>query len=73
LPVELVQVDAYLDQLDGSSPSPALFDRRRGRPQVPVDPLLRLLFFKHRYQSATRACAARSATRSGGGGLAVSG
>jgi transposase, IS5 family len=50
LPAELAAVDAYLDDECFLAPWRALFDRRLGRPSVPVDTLLRLLFLKHRYQ-----------------------
>jgi IS5 family transposase len=50
LPAELAQVDAYLDDERFIAPWRALFDRRLGRPSVPVDTLLRLLYLKHRYQ-----------------------
>jgi IS5 family transposase len=49
LPAELVRVDAYLDDECFIAPWRALFDRRLGRPSVPVDTLLRLLYLKHRY------------------------
>jgi IS5 family transposase len=50
LSAELVQVDVYLDDERFIAPWRALFDRRLGRPSVPVDTLLRLLYLKHRYQ-----------------------
>jgi transposase, IS5 family len=50
LPAELAAVDAYLDDECFLAPWRALFDRRLGRPSVPVDTLLRLLFLKHRDQ-----------------------
>jgi transposase, IS5 family len=50
LPAELEAVDAYLDDERFLAPWRALFDRRLGRPSVPVDTLLRLLYLKHRYQ-----------------------
>jgi transposase, IS5 family len=50
LPAELAQVDAYLDDERFVAPWRALFDRRLGRPSVPADTLLRLLYLKHRYQ-----------------------
>jgi IS5 family transposase len=50
LPVELARVDAYLDDDRFIAPWRALFDRRLGRPSVPVPTLLRLLYLKHRYQ-----------------------
>jgi transposase, IS5 family len=50
LPAELAQVDAFLDDDRFIAPWRALFDRRLGRPSVPIDTLLRLLYLKHRYQ-----------------------
>jgi IS5 family transposase len=49
LPAELAAVDAYLDDEPFLAPWRALFDRRLGRPSVPIDTLLRLLYLKHRY------------------------
>jgi transposase, IS5 family len=49
LPAELQEVDAYLDDERFIAPWRALFDRQLGRPSVPVDTLLRLLYLKHRY------------------------
>jgi transposase, IS5 family len=49
LPAELAQVDAYLDDECFIAPWRALFDQRLGRPSVPIDTLLRLLYLKHRY------------------------
>jgi IS5 family transposase len=49
LPAELTQVDTYLDDERFIAPWRALFDRRLGRPSVPIDTLLRLLYLKHRY------------------------
>jgi transposase, IS5 family len=49
LPAELARVDAYLDDERLVAPWRALFDRQLGRPSVPVDTLLRLLYLKHRY------------------------
>jgi IS5 family transposase len=49
LPAELAKIDAYLDDERFIAPWRALFDRRLGRPSVPVDTLLRLLYLKHRY------------------------
>jgi hypothetical protein len=50
LPAELAAVDAYLDDECFLAPWRALFDRRLGRPSVPVDTLLGLLSLNHRYQ-----------------------
>jgi transposase, IS5 family len=49
LPAELVRLDAYLDDDRFIAPWRPLFDRGLGRPSVPVDTLLRLLYLKHRY------------------------
>jgi IS5 family transposase len=49
LPAELVRVDAYLDDECFIAPWRPLFDRRLGRPSVPIETLLRLLYLKHRY------------------------
>jgi IS5 family transposase len=45
-----VQIDAYLDDERFTAPWRSLFDQRLGRPSVPIDTLLRLLYLKHRYQ-----------------------
>jgi hypothetical protein len=70
LPAELVAVDADLDDERFLAPWRVLFDRRLGRPSVPIDTLLRLLYLKHRYGWATRACVGRWPTPSRGGGAA---
>jgi IS5 family transposase len=49
LPAELALVDAYLDDERFLAPWRALFSARLGRPSVPIDTLLRLLYLKHRY------------------------
>jgi IS5 family transposase len=49
LPAELARIDAYLDDECFVAPWRALFDQRLGRPSVPVESLLRLLYLKHRY------------------------
>jgi transposase, IS5 family len=49
LPAELAEIDAYLDDERFIAPWRALFSKRLGRPSVPVDTLLRLLYLKHRY------------------------
>jgi IS5 family transposase len=50
LPAELAQVDAYLDDDRFIAPWRAVFAARLGRPSIPIDTLLRLLYLKHRYQ-----------------------
>ena len=49
LPAELQAVDAFLDDEHFIAPWRALFSKRLGRPSVPIDTLLRLLYLKHRY------------------------
>jgi hypothetical protein len=49
LPAELVAVDGYPDDERFIAPWRVLFDQRLGRPSVPIDTLLRLLYLKHRY------------------------
>jgi len=49
LPAELQAVDAYLDDERFVAPWRVLFSTRLGRPSVPVDTLLQLLYLKHRY------------------------
>jgi transposase, IS5 family len=50
LPEELARVDAFLDDERFIAPWRALFSARLGRPSVPVDTRLRLLYLKHRSQ-----------------------
>jgi IS5 family transposase len=50
LPAELQAVDAFLDEERFIAPWRALFSARLGRPSVPIDTLLMLLYRKHRYQ-----------------------
>jgi len=49
LPAELQAVDVCLDDERFIAPWRVLFSKRLGRPSVPVDTLLRLLYLKHRY------------------------
>jgi transposase, IS5 family len=50
LPAELEQVDAWLDDERFFAPFRAHFDARLGRPSVPVETYLRLMFLKFRYR-----------------------
>ncbi|MFF3249411.1 ISNCY family transposase [Streptomyces sp. NPDC002870] len=50
LPPELARIDAFLDDERFIAPWRAVFAERLGRPSVPVETLLRLLYLKHRYQ-----------------------
>jgi hypothetical protein len=67
LPTELIAVDGYLDDERFIAPRRTLFDQRLGRPSVPVDTLLRLLYLKHRYGLGYETLCRRSPTRSRGG------
>jgi len=50
LPAELERVDAWLDDERFFVPFVPFFDRRLGRPSVPMETYLRLMFLKHRYR-----------------------
>jgi len=50
LPVELGRVDVLLDDAVFFAPFAAHFDARIGRPSVPMETYLRLMFLKFRYQ-----------------------
>ncbi|MCW2624502.1 MAG: transposase, family [Mycobacterium sp.] len=50
LPVELGRVDALLDDPVFFAPFGAYFDARIGRPSIPVETYLRLMFLKFRYR-----------------------
>ena len=49
LPAELAQIDAYLEDERFIAPWRALFAPLLGRPSIPIETLLRLLYLKHRY------------------------
>jgi IS5 family transposase len=50
LPVELQRVDAWLDDDRFFAAFRPFFDPRIGRPSVPMETYLRLMFLKHRYR-----------------------
>ena len=50
LPVELARVDALLDDARFVAPFRAYFDATFGRPSIPVETYLRLMFLKVRYR-----------------------
>jgi transposase, IS5 family len=50
LPAELERVDAWLDDEAFFEPFRAHFDARLGRPSVPIETYLRLMFLKFRYR-----------------------
>jgi transposase, IS5 family len=50
LPEELARIDRFLDDDAFIAPWRGLFAARLGRPLVPIEVLLRLLYLKHRYQ-----------------------
>jgi transposase, IS5 family len=50
LPAELERVDAWLDDERFFTPFVPFFDPRMGRPSVPLESYLRLMFLKHRYR-----------------------
>jgi IS5 family transposase len=61
LPAELATIDAYLDDECFIGPWRRMFDQRLGRPSVPIDTLLRLLYLKHRYGLGYESCPGSSA------------
>jgi transposase, IS5 family len=50
LPAELARVDEWLDDDRFLAPFKAHFDPRLGRPSVPMQTYLRLMFLRHRYR-----------------------
>jgi len=50
LPEELARVDAVLDDSAFFAPFAAYFDARMGRPSIPMETYLRLMFLKFRYR-----------------------
>jgi hypothetical protein len=50
LPAELARVDALLDDPVFFAPVAAYFDARIGRPSIPMETYLRLMFLKFRYR-----------------------
>lgn len=50
LPVELERVDALLDDAVFFEPFASFFDARIGRPSIPMETYLRLMFLKFRYR-----------------------
>ena len=72
LPEELARVDALLDDPVFFASFAPFFDPRLGRPSTPMEVYLRLMSLNSATGWATRRCAARSPTRSPGGGSAGS-
>src|SRR3954469_3534266 len=50
LPAELERVDAWLDDDRFFAPFVPRFSARMGRPSIPIETYLRLMFLKHRYR-----------------------
>jgi transposase, IS5 family len=50
LPIELERVDAWLDDERFFAPFGPYFSARLGRPSIPMETYLRLMFLKHRYR-----------------------
>jgi IS5 family transposase len=63
LQAELARIDAFLDDERFIAPWRAVFAERLGRPSVPVETLLRLLYLKHRCQLGYERGAGRLLTR----------
>ena len=54
LPVELERVDAWLDDERFFTAFVPYFSARTGRPSIPMETYLRLMFLKHRHRAALR-------------------
>ena len=72
LPVELGRVDALLDDPVFFAPFAAHFDARIGRPSIPMETYLRLMFLKYRYRLGYETLCGRWRIRSPGSGSAGS-
>jgi hypothetical protein len=72
LPTELTMVDRLLDDPVFIDPFRVHFDPTIGRPSIPIETYLRLMFLKSATGWAMSCCAARSPTRSAGSGSAAS-
>nr|BFE63988.1 hypothetical protein GCM10020063_085140 [Dactylosporangium thailandense] len=71
-PADPERVDAWLDDERFVAPFVPHFSARMGRPSVPMETYLRLMFLKHRYRLGYESRARRCSTRSRGGGSAAS-
>ncbi len=69
LPDELARVDRLLDDRAFFAPFAPFFDPRIGRPSVPMETYLRMMFLKFRYRLGFDRCAAKSVIRFPGNGL----
>lgn len=72
LPEQLAKIDALLDDERFFAPFRAHFHPAEGRPSIPIETYLRLMFLKHRLRSGTSRCVGRWPTRSSGSGSAAS-
>jgi IS5 family transposase len=72
LPVELARVDEWLDDERFFAPFRGYFDPRLGRPSVPLETYLRLMFLKHRYRLGYETLCAEWPIPFLGAGFAVS-
>jgi transposase, IS5 family len=72
LPEELARMDALLDDPVFFAPFTPYFDACIGRPSVPVETYLRMMFLKFRYRLGYEALSVRWVIRSPGNGFAES-
>ena len=72
LPGELARVDALLDDAAFFAPFVPYFDLRIGRPSVPMETYLRMMFLKSRYRLGYETLCRRSGIRFPGNGSAAS-
>lgn len=72
MPDELARVDALLDDEVFYAPFLPFFHATQGRPSIPMETYLRLMFLNHHYRLGYEALCRRSRTRSSGSGSAGS-
>src|SRR5574337_253094 len=66
LPKELAAVDELLDDPAFFEPYRVHFSPLLGRPSIPIETYLRMMFLKHRYRLGYERCAGKSPIRSPG-------
>jgi IS5 family transposase len=72
LPGDLAEIDELLDDERFFEPFRPFFDPVMGRPSIPIETYLRMMFLKYRYRLGYSRCAVRWPTRSPGGASAAS-
>ena len=68
LPGDLGEIDELLDDPRFFEPFRAFFDPVMGRPSIPMESYVRMMFLKYRYRLGSSRCARRWPTAWRGGG-----